>query len=78
MSSIIDFGKMSHAEKKVWLKNIFLNQREMAKENIKDWLLVDFLSKLDQVYSNHENQILEKLCDKKTKTEALKIVLNYF
>ena len=50
----------------------------MAKENIKDWLLVDFLSKLDQVNSNHENQILEKLCDKKTKTEALKIVLNYF
>ena len=50
----------------------------MANKNLNNWLLVDFLSKLDQVYSNHENQILEKLCDKKTERDALEIALDYF
>ena len=35
MSSIIDFGKMSHAEKKVWLKNIFFKSKRDGKGKYK-------------------------------------------
>lgn len=78
METVINFEKMSSGEKINLLRNIFDQQRRVAEENLNGWLLDKSLFDLNRVYNNHQNEILNKLCDKKSKYEILKIILDYF
>ena len=78
METVINFEKMSSGEKINLLRNIFDQQRRLAEENLNGWLLDESLFDLNRVYNNHQNEILNKLCDKKSKHEILKIILDYF
>ena len=66
MDTVVDFSKILHDQKIDFLKDIFECQRNLAEENLNQWMLIAILHTLNTVYSNHPDEILNKLCGKKT------------
>ena len=66
---ICDFKKMSSAEKINFLRTFFDQQRRLGEENLNGWTLDLFLFDLNRIYHNHLDEILNKLCGKKSDNE---------
>ena len=74
---MIDFEKMSLAEKN-FLKNFFDKERLLGEENLNGWTLDLFLQNLNRIYTNHRDEILNKLCGQKSQNDILNIIFHYF
>ena len=74
---MIDFEKMSLAEKN-FLKNFFDKERLLGEEYLNGWTLDLFLQNLNRIYTNHRDEILNKLCGQKSQNDILNIIFHYF
>ena len=74
---MIDFEKMSLAEKN-FLKNFFDKERLLGEEYLNGWTLDLFLQNLNRIYTNHWDEILNKLCGQKSRNDILNIIFHYF
>lgn len=75
---IHDFEKMSSTKKANFLRIFFDQQRRLGKENLNGWTSELFLFDLDRIYRDHLDEILKKLCGRKSNSEILDIVFEYF
>ena len=75
---IHDFEKMSSTKKANFLRIFFDQQRRFSEENLNGWTSELFLFDLNRIYRDHLDEILKKLCGKKSDSRILDIVFEYF
>ena len=75
---IHDFEKMSSTKKANFLRIFFFFFWRFGEENLNGWTSELFLFDLNRIYRDHLDEILKKLCGKKSDSRILDIVFEYF